>query len=138
MSLLSLLASPVLGTLFGQLGTAASMFISEWKEDKASARRINELKAVAEVKVEETAWTVFGKAVDATAPNANLSPWVNNTQAMVRVVLTGGFLVLIFVVWYTSEAAQRAEITEPLLTMAFTAISFWFGERFINNAKKKK
>ena len=138
MSLLSLVASPVLGPIWGFLGSAISGLLAEWKADRESKRKIEELKAVAEIKADESAWNAFSEAQKSISPSEYSYKWVNAAQQLVRVFLTLGFLILVFYVYHTATPEVRSQITDALLTCAFSAFSFWFGERYVFNRQREK
>jgi hypothetical protein len=137
-SILSVIASPLLGPLFGILGSGISAFLAEWKADKESARKLAEMKAVAEIKADEAAWVAFTEAQKSVAPSEFSYKWVNAAQQLVRVFLTLGFLILVFYVYASATPEVRSQITDALLTCSFTAFSFWFGERYVFNRAKER
>lgn len=138
MSLLSVIASPILGPLWGAIGAGLSSLLAEWKADRESKRKIEELKALAEIKADEAAWGAFTEAQKSTIPSESNYKWVNAAQSLVRVALTLGFMVLVFYVYKTATPEVRAQITDALLTAAFSAFSFWFGERYVFNRAKER
>ena len=77
MSLIGLLASPIVGGLLGQLGTGFNMFLSEWKEDKAHKRKLEEMRLAGELKENSDAWVAFTKAQESLIPSTASYPWVN-------------------------------------------------------------
>jgi hypothetical protein len=137
-TILGFIASPILGPLWGILGSGISSLLAEWKADKESQRKLAEMKALAEIKADEAAWNAFSEAQKSVVPSESNYKWVNAAQSLVRVFLTVAFMVLVFYVYSTSTTEVRGMITDALLTASFSAFSFWFGERYVFNRQKER
>lgn len=130
MKFLDLILNAAGGGLFGILG----QFLVGWMEtrrlDAESARKIAEMKALAEMKAEESAWNAFTAAQQAAAPVETAPRWCNAVLTLTRPALTLLLLAFAAYVYSTATPATRAEMTGETTACAFGAVWFWFGSRY--------
>lgn len=129
------------GAVGGGLLGIAGQFLVAWMEtrrlDAESRRRISEMRALAEMKAEESAWGAFAAAQTAAQPPQNVPPWCAAVITLTRPALT--LLLLCFAVYVYSTATPqvRGDMTTEIVACAFGAVWFWFGSRYQSRLAQK-
>lgn len=130
------------GALGGGLLGIASQFLVGWMEtrrlDAESARKIAEMKALAEIKAEESAWQAFSAAQGAARPAGNEPGWCAAVLTLTRPALTVLLVAFACYVYSTATPAVRAEMTTETTACCFGAVWFWFGSRYQSKLGSKR
>lgn len=136
MNLLSLAASVfssgALG-LLGQLGVAA---LDEWKAGRESARKIAEMRAVAEIKADEAQWAAFTESQKSAQAPANAPSWAAAVQVVWRPFLTLLFFGLATYGFAVAAPERRQETLVEINACAFGLAYWWFGSRYQQKLRK--
>lgn len=130
MKILDLLANAAGGGLLGLVSQVGLGWFEVWRADKESARKISEMKALAEIKVEEGKQAAFVAAQDAERSTAGGYIWAETVKTLWRPFLTLLLLCFLGYVFATSTAEVRADMTGELTACALGAVWFWFGTRY--------
>lgn len=133
MKILDLLANFAGGGLLGIVGQFAVGWLDVWRADKESARRIAEMRALADIKTEEGKQAAFAAAQAAessTATAGHAWPAVEAVKTLWRPFLTLLLLCFLAYVYATATETVRADITGELTACSLGAIWFWFGTRY--------
>lgn len=140
--MIDLVAKLLSGALGGGLLGIAGQFLVGWMEtrrlDSESRRKIAELKALAEIKAEESAWTAFTAAQEATKAPENVPAWCAAVLTLTRPALTLCLLAFAIYVYATAAPAVRADMTVETTACAFGAVWFWFGSRYQSRIAAKR
>lgn len=122
------------GALGGGLLGILGQFLVGWMEtrrlDAESARRIAEMRAMADIKTEEAKWTAFTAAQTAAKPSGTEPAWCAAVITLTRPVLTVLLVGFAMYVYSTATNDVRAEMTNETLACCFGAVWFWFGNRY--------
>ena len=140
-------ATGIFGTLIGK----AFSFADHWMEEKKNAaehtRTIEMHRLQAELKAEESerelaiaealSASQLRQASDSHDMSAGKSSrWVNDTLRLVRPVLTGGLIVLVGVIYFSSDdLLQQETIVHSVIYMASSAVLWWYGDRAVRPKK---
>jgi hypothetical protein len=132
MKILDIVTNFAGGGLLGIVGQFAVGWLEVWRADKESARKIAEMKALAEIKTEEVKQAAFA-AAQAAEQSTNTGHgwlWVEAVKTLWRPFLTLLLLGFLVYVYSTANEYVRGEITGELTACALGAIWFWFGTRY--------
>lgn len=132
MKILDALSSFAGGGLLGIVGQFAVGWLDVWRADKESARKISEMKALAEIKTEEGKQVAFA-AAQAAEQSTNTGHgwlWVEAVKTLWRPFLTLLLLCFLAYVYGTATETVRSDITGELTACSLGAIWFWFGTRY--------
>lgn len=138
-------ATGILGTVLGK----AFSFIDGWQKEKAAdkehTRTIELYRVQAELKLEEREQEMEQQMQVAEIGLRNASyghdqsvgkssRWAVNVLRMVRPALTGGLIILVGVIYFsTDDLAQQETIIQSVIYMASSATLWWFGDRALRS-----
>lgn len=137
MSLLSILGNVASGGLLGILGQVAVGFLETWRADKESKRKIEEMKALSSIRVEESTWAAFGEAQKSAAAPDNAPPWAAAVITLTRPALTLLLVLFAAYVYISAVPEVRADMSGEITACAFGAVWFWFGSRYQSRVRSK-
>ena len=137
MTILGLLSSVASGGLLGLLGQGLVGWLEIYRADKESARKIAEMRALAEIKVEEAAWAAFAASQKASEAPANVPPWCAAIITLFRPFLTLLFFGLAAYAFATSGPAARESMLSEVNACAFGLAYWWFGSRYQKRISSK-
>ena len=135
---LSFLSSIASGGVLGLLGQGLVGWLEIYRADKESARKIAEMRALAEIKTEEAAWHAFAASQKASEPPANVPAWCAAIITLFRPFLTLLFFGLAAYAYATSPADLRAGMVSEVNACAFGLAYWWFGSRYQQRISAKK
>lgn len=138
MNILGILTSAASGGILGLVGQGLVGWLEIYRADRESARKIAEMKALAEIKVEETAWQAFAASQKASEPPANVPPWCAAIITLFRPFLTLLFFGLAAYAFATSAPAARDAMLSEVNACAFGLAYWWFGSRYQQRLSAKK
>ena len=133
-------ATGVIGSVIGK----AFSFVDAWQEEKKAekdhGRTIEMLRLQNEIGAEENEreMAVAEANADANMRMASYqhdamagtsSIWVANLLRLVRPVLTFSLIVLVGMLYFSSDAGGRATIEASVIYMCSSAVLWWFGDR---------
>ena len=136
----SLLTSAAGGGLLGVLGQGVNNCLEIWRASAESKRKIAEIIALKDVKVEESSWACFNETLKTrnssfTMPQ-NATVWQNwvfvGVEAIVRLmnpILTLGAIVILWNFYHSLDAAAQREFFPEISAWAFACTYWWIGQR---------
>lgn len=141
MSIIAFLTSAVGGSLLGALGQAATQLMETWRANQESKRKIEEMKALAAIKVEETSWAAFQESMKSRSSSftmpANATPAQNwifvVVEAIVRLVnpmLTLAAIIILFNFYHTLDTGAQREFFPEVAAFSFAVCYWWIGQRY--------
>lgn len=137
MSFLSLLSSVASGGLLGLVGQGLVGWLEIYRADKESARKIAEMRALADIRVEEAAWNAFAASQKAGEAPANVPPWCAAVITLFRPFLTLLFFGLAAYAFATAAPAAREGMLAEVNACAFGLAYWWFGSRYQSRLAEK-
>lgn len=137
MSFFSAIANMATGGLVGIIGQLGVCALEEWRAGRESARKIAEMKALAEIKAEEAAWNAFAASQKASEAPANVPAWCAATITLFRPGLTLLFFGLAAYAFAVATDATRAETLGEINSCAFGLAYWWFGSRYQARLRQK-
>lgn len=132
----SFLTSILSGGFLGVIGQLGIGVLDEWKAGRESARKIAEMKALAEIKAEEAAWNAFAASQKASEMPAGAPPWALCVQILWRPFLTLLFFGLATYGFTQAEPERKAELMGEVFACAFGLAYWWFGSRYQQKLRK--
>ena len=136
----SLLTSAAGGGLLGVLGQGVNNCLEIWRSNAESKRKIAEIIALKDVKVEESSWACFNETLKTrnssfTMPQ-NATVWQNwvfvGVEAIVRLmnpILTLGAIVILWNFYHSLDAEAQREFFPEISAWAFACTYWWIGQR---------
>lgn len=134
----SLLSSVASGGVLGLLGQGLVGWLEIYRADKESARKIAEMRALAEIKTEEAAWNAFAASQKASEAPANVPAWCAAIITLFRPALTLLFFGLAAYAFATASADVRASMISEVNACAFGLAYWWFGSRYQSRLRSTK
>lgn len=130
MKILDMLINAAGGGLLGLVSQLGLGWFEVWRADKESARKIAEMQALSQIKVEEGRQVAFAAAQHAEAQSTGGYVWAETIKTLWRPFLTLLLLSFLAYVFATSTPEIRADMTGELTACALGAVWFWFGTRY--------
>lgn len=149
--IMGFLSSAVGGALLGEFGKGITTLVSDWKEDRASARKIREMQALSNIKVDEKLLDVFQEGIKSTYSDFTIpsqcSPiaatvfssvllFIHFCIRMVRVILIGWAAYFLYHLYNTSAGEDRKYLVYELTAICFACVYMWLGERYQKRTTK--
>lgn len=141
MSLIGFLTSAVGGSILGGLGQAATQALEVWRANQESKRKIEEMKVLATIKVEEQSIAAFQESLKSrngsfTMPqNATTGMnWVFVlVEAVVRLmnpILTVAAIVILWDFYHKLDSGAQKEFYPEIAAFSFAVCYWWIGQRY--------
>jgi hypothetical protein len=135
-SFLSILTGAASGGLLGLVGQLGVGALEEFRAGREHSRKLAEMRALQEMKVEDSAWRAFEASQAASKVPDNVSPWCANTITLVRPGLTVLFFGLAATAYFNAPDTVRADTLSEINACAFGLAYWWFGSRYQARLKK--
>lgn len=134
--LATLLAGAASGGLLGILGQVGVGALEEFRAGREHKRKLEEMKALQEIKVEDAAWRAFEASQAASKVPDNVSPWCANAITLFRPSLTVLFFGLAATAYFNAPDNVRADTVSEINACAFGLAYWWFGSRYQARLRK--